>query len=190
MAKKLKSVTKEGLDIDDEDEKKKLEELKAEFASADKSDKTVKDLIWLLFDTALLTSDEDLPFNMKLGIHEDSTNRTKIAEFMNRYYYYYTKIVELMRYQTSISGDVQISLKEYVDRMNEGHGDFCYIIGGIRGVFCSVRSYIYCMFLILILYGFPFVRLNRPLFVRICRVLCLSICVRAGSTDPLNRPII
>jgi len=135
--KKLKSITKEGLDIDDEDEKKKMEELKAEFepltklmkevlgdkvekvivssrmadspcvlttseygwsanmerimkaqamrdnsmtsymvskktmevnpkhsimtelrkkASADKSDKTVKDLIWLLFDTSLLTS--------------------------------------------------------------------------------------------------------------------------------------
>merc|ERR1712157_531463 len=29
--KKLKSVTKEGLEIDDEDEKKKMEELKAEF---------------------------------------------------------------------------------------------------------------------------------------------------------------
>merc|ERR1719206_1030879 len=119
--KKLKSTTKEGLDIEDEDEKKKLEELKAEFepltklmkevlgdkvekvivssrmadspcvlttseygwsanmerimkaqalrdnsmtsymvfkkkAAADKSDKTVKDLIWLLFDTSLLTS--------------------------------------------------------------------------------------------------------------------------------------
>merc|ERR1711988_1520725 len=63
--KKLKSTTKEGLDIEDEDEKKKLEELKAEFepltelmkkAAAGKSDKTVKDLIWLLFDTSLLTS--------------------------------------------------------------------------------------------------------------------------------------
>merc|ERR1712098_1034983 len=135
--KKLKSVTKEGLDLDTEDEKKKTEEQKAEFeplcklikevlgdkaekvvvgtriaespcvlvtseygwsanmerimkaqalrdssmssymvskktmeinpthsimtelknkASADKSDKTVKDLIWLLFDTSLLTS--------------------------------------------------------------------------------------------------------------------------------------
>merc|ERR1711956_55340 len=137
VGKKLKSTTKEGLDIDDEDEKKKFEELKAEFepltklmkevlgdktekvvvssrmadspcvlttsehgwsanmerimkaqalrdssmtsymvskktmeinpkhsimlelkkkAAADKSDKTVKDLIWLLFDTSLLTS--------------------------------------------------------------------------------------------------------------------------------------
>merc|ERR1712122_152849 len=135
--KTLVSVPKEGLDIDDEDEKKKIEELKAEFepltklmkevlggkvekvmvssrmadspcvlttseygwsanmerimkaqalrdssmtsymvskktmevnpkhsimtelkkkAAADKSDKTVKDLIWLLFDTSLLTS--------------------------------------------------------------------------------------------------------------------------------------
>jgi len=135
--KKLKSTTKEGLELDDEDEKKKVEELKAEFepltklmkevlgdkvekvtvssrmadspcvlttseygwsanmerimkaqalrdnsmtsymvskktmevnpkhsimtelkkkAAADKSDKTVKDLIWLLFDTSLLTS--------------------------------------------------------------------------------------------------------------------------------------
>ena len=135
--KKLKSTTKEGLGIEDEDEKKELEELKAEFvpltklmkevlgdkeekvivsyrmadspcelttseygwsanikrimkaqairsnsmtsyivsrktmevnpkhsimsvlkkkAAADKSDKTVKDLIWLLFDTSLLTS--------------------------------------------------------------------------------------------------------------------------------------
>merc|ERR1712212_1121671 len=135
--KKLKSVTKEGLEVNDEDEKKTIEELKTEYeplcklmkevlgdkvekvlcsfrivdspcvlvtsehgwsanmerimkaqalrdnsmtsymvskktmevnpknsimtelrkkAAADKSDKTVKDLIWLLFDTALLTS--------------------------------------------------------------------------------------------------------------------------------------
>merc|ERR1712159_114351 len=80
--KKLKSVAKEGLDLDTEDEKKKTEELRdssmtsymvskktmeinpthaimkelKDKANADKSDKTVKDLIWLLFDTSLLTS--------------------------------------------------------------------------------------------------------------------------------------
>merc|ERR1712096_222002 len=52
---------------------------------------------------------------MKLGIHEDSTNRTKVAE--------------LLRYHTSKSGDEQISFKEYVDRMKEGQNDIYYITG-------------------------------------------------------------
>ena len=49
--KKLKSTTKEGLDIDDEDEKKKIEELKAEFEPLTKlmkevlGDKVVKVLV-------------------------------------------------------------------------------------------------------------------------------------------------
>merc|ERR1712125_134212 len=52
---------------------------------------------------------------LKLGVHEDSTNRTKVAE--------------LLRFHTSKSGDEQISLKEYVDRMKEGQNDICYITG-------------------------------------------------------------
>merc|ERR1712029_1060985 len=52
---------------------------------------------------------------LKLGVHEDSTNRTKVAE--------------LLRYHTSKSGDEQISFKEYVDRMKEGQNDIYYITG-------------------------------------------------------------
>merc|ERR1712058_142557 len=53
--------------------------------------------------------------NLKLGIHEDSTNRAKIAD--------------LLRYQTSKSGDESISLKEYCDRMKEGQNDIYYVTG-------------------------------------------------------------
>merc|ERR1712185_43140 len=52
---------------------------------------------------------------LKLGVHEDSTNRTKVAE--------------LLRFNTSKSGDEMISFKEYVDRMKEGQNDIYYITG-------------------------------------------------------------
>ena len=53
---------------------------------------------------------------LKLGLHEDLTNRIKVAE--------------QMRYQTSKTGNEQINFKEYVDRMKKGQNDIFYITGG------------------------------------------------------------
>jgi len=58
------------------------------------------------------------PFFFKLGIHEDSTNRTKIAE--------------LLMFHSSKSGEDMVRLKEYVDRMKEGQKDIYYITGESR----------------------------------------------------------
>merc|ERR1712100_999208 len=67
---------------------------------------------------------EQFSKNLKLGIHEDSTNRAKLAD--------------LLRFQTSKSGDESISLKEYCDRMKEGQNDIYYMTGeSIVGVSSS-----------------------------------------------------
>jgi len=49
---------------------------------------------------------EQFSKNLKLGIHEDQTNRQKLAEFL--------------RFYTSKSGEDQVSFKDYVGRMKEG----------------------------------------------------------------------
>nr|BAJ78983.1 heat shock protein 90 [Penaeus japonicus] len=61
---------------------------------------------------------ENFSKNLKLGIHEDSTNRKKLAEFL--------------RYHTSASGDDMSSLKECVSRMKENQKHIYFITGETR----------------------------------------------------------
>merc|ERR1712230_205771 len=89
---------------EDKDEAKEGEEDKAKDPAEEAEDNENYLNFWKEFQKAI-----------KLGLYEDSSNRTKLAK--------------LLRFQTSKSGDNWTSLEKYISRMKKGQKNIYYISG-------------------------------------------------------------
>merc|ERR1719197_1887832 len=96
MAEKKKKKEKE----DEDDKKDEKKEPKGPAEEAEDNENYLK--FWKEFNKAI-----------KLGLYEDSSNRTKLAK--------------LLRFQTSKSGDNWTSLEKYISRMAKGQKNIYYI---------------------------------------------------------------
>merc|ERR1712100_603960 len=89
---------------DEEEEEKEGEEKKAADPAETAEDNEEYINFWKEFNKAI-----------KLGLYEDSSNRTKLAK--------------LLRFQSSKSGDNYTSLEKYISRMKKGQKSIYYISG-------------------------------------------------------------
>merc|ERR1712194_518683 len=90
---------------DDEEEKEEKEEKKDEEEKKDKKD---EESTWSKFY-------KEFNKNLKMGCYEDDSNRSKISK--------------LLRFTTTKSGDKDISLDKYLDRMQESQESIYYMSG-------------------------------------------------------------
>merc|ERR1712072_1281575 len=101
MIRKLAEKKKKKDDDDEDDEKKEKEEEDPAEEAEDNEDYLN---FWKGFNKAI-----------KLGLYEDSSNRTKLAK--------------LLRFQTSKTGDNWTSLEKYISRMKKGQKHIYYLSG-------------------------------------------------------------
>merc|ERR1712178_473273 len=99
LMKKLAKEEESGDDDEDDEEEKKTEE---------KKDKESEESTWLKFW-------KEFNKNLKMGCYEDDSNRSKLSK--------------LLRFRTTKSEDKEISLDEYLDRMQESQESIYYMSG-------------------------------------------------------------
>merc|ERR1712127_591766 len=102
----MKKLAKEEESGDDEDEEKEEEEKEEE--KEEKKDKAVEEGTWTKFW-------KEFNKNLKMGCYEDDSNRSKLSK--------------LLRFVTTKSEGVQISLDKYLDRMQESQESIYYMSG-------------------------------------------------------------
>merc|ERR1712178_271021 len=104
MIRKMAEKKKKKDDEEKKDEEKEGEEKKEPNPAEEVEDNEEYLKFWKEFNKAI-----------KLGLYEDSSNRTKLAK--------------LLRFQTSKSGDNWTSLEKYISRMAKGQKNIYYISG-------------------------------------------------------------
>merc|ERR1711904_25816 len=102
MIRKMAEKKKEEKDEEKKDDEEKKEGEDDPSETAEDNEEYLK--FWKEFQKAI-----------KLGLYEDSSNRTKLAK--------------LLRFQTSKSGDNWTSLEKYISRMKKGQKNIYYISG-------------------------------------------------------------
>merc|ERR1712204_18460 len=110
----MKKLAKEEEGEDDDEEKEDGDDEKKEAKEEEKADEEKKDKkdddekSWMKFW-------KEFNKNLKMGCYEDDSNRSKISK--------------LLRFSTTKSGDKDISLDKYLDRMQESQESIYYMSG-------------------------------------------------------------